>query len=86
VDAPPADPNRGTPPLSDELRAGCCRGPGAHVHNAKELERQFEPEGIVALTIQIVANQRWNRPSAVGFRSPVGEYVSPARRRRARAS
>jgi AhpD family alkylhydroperoxidase len=49
---------------------------GAPEEVFEELERQFEPEEIVALTIQIVAINGWNR-LAVGFRSPVGEYVSP---------
>jgi AhpD family alkylhydroperoxidase len=41
-----------------------------------ELERAFEPEEIVALTLAIVAINGWNR-FAVGLRSPVGDYVSP---------
>jgi AhpD family alkylhydroperoxidase len=41
-----------------------------------ELERAFEPDEIVALTLAIVAINGWNR-FAVGLRSPVGDYVSP---------
>jgi AhpD family alkylhydroperoxidase len=41
-----------------------------------EVERGFEPEEIVALTLAIVAINGWNR-FAVGLRSPVGDYVSP---------
>ncbi len=40
-----------------------------------ELEAQFSPEEIAALTYAIVAINGWNR-LAVGFRSPVGRYVS----------
>jgi len=36
----------------------------------------FDDEEIVALTLAIVAINGWNR-FAVGFRSPVGGYVSP---------
>ena len=43
-----------------------------------EVEQQFSPEEIGALTFQIVAINGWNR-LAVGFRSPVGDYVSPFR-------
>lgn len=43
-----------------------------------ELERVFDPEEIVALTLAIVAINGWNRFS-VGFRRPVGGYVSKAR-------
>jgi AhpD family alkylhydroperoxidase len=41
-----------------------------------ELERVFDKEEIVALTLAIVAINGWNR-FAVGLRSPVGDYVSP---------
>ena len=41
-----------------------------------DLEAQFSPEEIAALTFQIVAINGWNR-LAVGLRSPVGGYVSP---------
>ncbi len=41
-----------------------------------ELAREFDDEEIVALTLAIVAINGWNR-FAVGFRSPVGDYVSP---------
>jgi len=41
-----------------------------------ELAAQFSPEEIAALTFQIVAINGWNR-LAVGFRAPVGDYVSP---------
>jgi AhpD family alkylhydroperoxidase len=41
-----------------------------------EVERAFEPEEVVALTLAIVAINGWNR-FAVGLRSPVGGYVSP---------
>jgi AhpD family alkylhydroperoxidase len=41
-----------------------------------ELELQFSPEEIAALTFQIVAINGWNR-LAVGLRTPVGDYVSP---------
>jgi AhpD family alkylhydroperoxidase len=40
------------------------------------LERYFDQEEIVALTLAIVAINGWNR-FAVGLRSPVGDYVSP---------
>ncbi|HEX9044512.1 MAG TPA: carboxymuconolactone decarboxylase family protein [Candidatus Limnocylindrales bacterium] len=43
-----------------------------------ELERVFEPAEIVALTLAIVAINSWNRFS-VGFRRPVGGYVSRKR-------
>ena len=42
----------------------------------EELELCFSPAEIVALTIAIVTINGWNR-LAVGFRSPVGDYVSP---------
>jgi len=41
-----------------------------------EVEAQFSPEEIAALTFQIVAINGWNR-LAVGLRTPVGDYVSP---------
>jgi AhpD family alkylhydroperoxidase len=41
-----------------------------------ELERVFDQEEIVALTLAIVAINGWNR-FAVGLRSSVGDYVSP---------
>jgi AhpD family alkylhydroperoxidase len=40
-----------------------------------EMARQFGPEEQVALTLAIVAINGWNR-LAVGFRQPVGDYVS----------
>jgi alkylhydroperoxidase family enzyme len=40
-----------------------------------EVARQFGPEEQVALTLAIVAINGWNR-LAVGFRQPVGAYVS----------
>ena len=42
----------------------------------EELERVFDEQEIVALTLAIVAINGWNR-LAVGLRSPVGDYVSP---------
>jgi AhpD family alkylhydroperoxidase len=42
----------------------------------EEVEAQFSPEEIAALTFQIVAINGWNRLS-VGLRTPVGDYVSP---------
>lgn len=42
----------------------------------ERLQAQFGEEEIVALTLAIVAINGWNR-LAVGFRSPVGGYVSP---------
>ena len=41
-----------------------------------ELAEQLDEEEIVALTLAIVAINGWNR-FAIGFRSPVGGYVSP---------
>ncbi len=41
-----------------------------------QVREQFTPEEIVALTLQIIAINGWNR-LAVGLRAPVGEYVSP---------
>jgi AhpD family alkylhydroperoxidase len=43
-----------------------------------ELEAQFSPEEITALTFAIVTINGWNR-LAVGLRSPVGDYASPHR-------
>lgn len=40
-----------------------------------EVEAQFDPPEMVALTLQIVAINGWNRLS-VGFRRPAGDYVS----------
>jgi AhpD family alkylhydroperoxidase len=40
-----------------------------------EMARRFQPEEQVALTLAIVAINGWNR-LAVGFRQPVGDYVS----------
>jgi AhpD family alkylhydroperoxidase len=45
-----------------------------------EVEARFSPEEVVALTLAIVAINGWNR-FAVGFRSPVGDYVSPYARK-----
>ena len=42
----------------------------------EQVRAQFDEEETVALTLAIVAINGWNR-FAVGFRSPVGEYVSP---------
>ncbi len=39
-----------------------------------EVESQFDPDEIVALTLAIVAINGWNR-FAVGLRSPVGSYA-----------
>ena len=41
----------------------------------EDVAREFEPEEQVALTLAIVAINGWNR-LAVGFRQPVGAYVS----------
>jgi AhpD family alkylhydroperoxidase len=41
-----------------------------------QVQAQFSPEEIAALTFQIVAINGWNR-LAVGLRSAVGDYVSP---------
>ena len=41
-----------------------------------QVKEQFDEEELVALTLAIVAINGWNR-FAVGFRSPVGRYVSP---------
>lgn len=42
-----------------------------------QVEAEFSPEEIVALTLAIVAINSWNR-FAVGLRSPVGSYRRPA--------
>ncbi len=42
----------------------------------RQLESEFAPEEIAALTFAIVAINGWNR-LAVGLRRPVGDYVSP---------
>ena len=44
----------------------------------EDVDRQFTPEEQVALTLAIVAINGWNR-LAVGFRQPVGAYVSHRR-------
>lgn len=41
----------------------------------RELERQFDEEEIVALTLAVVAINGWNR-FEVGLKSPVGHYAS----------
>jgi AhpD family alkylhydroperoxidase len=41
-----------------------------------EVEREFSPEEIVALTLAVVAINGWNR-FAVGLRTPVGSYQRP---------
>jgi AhpD family alkylhydroperoxidase len=41
-----------------------------------QVREQFEEDELAALTLAIVAINGWNR-FAVGFRSPVGGYVSP---------
>jgi AhpD family alkylhydroperoxidase len=43
----------------------------------RDLEAQFSPREIAALTLQIVAIHGWNR-LAVGLRTPVGNYTSSA--------
>ena len=43
-----------------------------------EVARLFTPQEQVALTVAIIAINGWNRLS-VGFRRPVGDYVSPRR-------
>jgi AhpD family alkylhydroperoxidase len=48
---------------------------GAPDNAYTELTDHFSPEEIVALTLQVVAINGWNR-LAVGFRAPVGTYVS----------
>lgn len=42
----------------------------------EQLRAEFGEKEIIALTLAIVAINGWNR-FAVGFRSPVGDYVSP---------
>ena len=42
----------------------------------EQLEREFEPTEVVALTLAIVAINGWNR-FAVGLRTPVGSYARP---------
>jgi AhpD family alkylhydroperoxidase len=42
----------------------------------QQVEDEFDPDEIVALTLAIVAINGWNR-FAVGLRSPVGSYVRP---------
>ncbi len=58
-------------------------GTGAPDDVYAEVAREFDPAEQVALTLAIIAINGWNR-LAVGFRSPVGDYVShrrpPARR------
>lgn len=49
---------------------------GAPDETFAEVEAQFSPEEIAALTFQIMAINSWNR-LAVGLRTPVGNYVSP---------
>lgn len=49
---------------------------GAPDYVYKEIEKYFSPQEIVELTMAIVAINSWNR-LAVGFRSEVGNYVSP---------
>lgn len=44
-----------------------------------ELEGLFSPQEIVELTLAIVTINSWNR-LAVGFHSPVGDYVSKIKR------
>jgi len=48
-------------------------GPSDDVYDA--MAREFDPAEQVALTLAIVAINGWNR-LAVGFRQPVGSYVS----------
>ena len=42
----------------------------------EQIEHEFDPEEIVALTLAIVAINGWNR-FAVGLRTHVGSYVRP---------
>ncbi|MGH7666800.1 MAG: carboxymuconolactone decarboxylase family protein [Candidatus Dormibacteria bacterium] len=49
------------------------RGAADEVYD--ELAQHFSAEEIVALTLEVVAINGWNR-LAVGLRSPVGDYVS----------
>ena len=53
---------------------------GAPDEDYEALSAQFDEKEIVTLTLAIVAINGWNR-FAVGFRSPVGDYVSPHGRR-----
>ena len=48
---------------------------GAPDDTYAEVAREFGPDELVALTLAIVAINGWNR-LAVGFRQPVGGYVS----------
>jgi alkylhydroperoxidase family enzyme len=48
---------------------------GAPDEMYEEMSDQFTPDEQVALTFAIVAINGWNR-LAVGFRPPLGEYVS----------
>jgi hypothetical protein len=74
---------RETPFYSDRERAALawCESltmlpqTGAPDDVYEELTRRFSPEEIVALTLEVVAINGWNR-LAVGFRRPVGDYVS----------
>lgn len=43
----------------------------------EQVNNEFSPEEIVALTLAVVAINGWNR-FAVGLRSPVGSYQRPA--------
>ena len=49
---------------------------GAPDDDYRPLTEHFSEEEIAALTYAIVAINGWNR-LAVGFRAPVGDYVSP---------
>ncbi len=62
------------------------RGTERSVDHAPGLQvaRQVQPEEQVALTLAIVAINGWNR-LAVGFRQPVGDYVSHRHRETAAA-
>lgn len=51
---------------------------GAPDDDFADVEAQFSPEEIAALTFQIVTINGWNR-LAVGLRAAVGDYVSPFR-------
>lgn len=64
--------------LEPELREALLLLPrtGAPADVYLELERRFDQEEMVALTLAIVAINGRNR-FAVGPRSPVGHYVSP---------
>lgn len=50
-------------------------GSGASDDVYSEIEKLFSQEELVELTIAIIAINGWNR-LAVGFRTPVGNYVS----------